>query len=96
MREYRLNGFADYLIDGLMPLLTEFHAAPFSRLRKEVEIVNKLGLHARPAALFVRCVIRFNSCDARIRYLIRPAPLSMAIEHFFISCVVHHIAPHTC
>ena len=29
--------------------------------RKEVEIVNKLGLHARPAALFVRCVIRFKS-----------------------------------
>ncbi len=28
---------------------------------KEVEIVNKLGLHARPAALFVRCVIRFKS-----------------------------------
>ena len=30
-------------------------------MRKEVEIVNKLGLHARPAALFVRCVIRFKS-----------------------------------
>ena len=30
-------------------------------MRKEVEIVNKLGLHARPAALFVRCVIRFES-----------------------------------
>jgi phosphocarrier protein HPr len=28
---------------------------------KEVEIVNKLGLHARPAAQFVRCVIRFKS-----------------------------------
>ena len=30
-------------------------------MRKEVEIVNKLGLHARPAALFVRCAIRFKS-----------------------------------
>ena len=30
-------------------------------MRKEVEIVNKVGLHARPAALFVRCVIRFKS-----------------------------------
>ena len=28
---------------------------------REVEIVNKLGLHARPAALFVRWVIRFKS-----------------------------------
>ena len=28
---------------------------------KEAEIVNKLGLHARPAALFVRCVIRLKS-----------------------------------
>jgi phosphocarrier protein len=39
----------------------QFQVAPFSRMRKEVEIVNKLGLHARPAALFVRCVIRFKS-----------------------------------
>ena len=30
-------------------------------MRREVEIVNKLGLHARPAALFVRWVIRFKS-----------------------------------
>ena len=30
-------------------------------MRKEVEIANKLGLHARPAALFVRTVIRFES-----------------------------------
>jgi phosphocarrier protein len=30
-------------------------------MRREVEIVNKLGLHARPAALFVQCVIRFRS-----------------------------------
>jgi len=30
-------------------------------MRKEVEIVNKLGLHTRPAADFVRCVVRFKS-----------------------------------
>jgi len=30
-------------------------------MQREVEIVNKLGLHARPAALFVRCVVRFKS-----------------------------------
>jgi phosphocarrier protein HPr len=30
-------------------------------MRKQVEIVNKLGLHARPAALFVRYVLRFKS-----------------------------------
>jgi phosphocarrier protein HPr len=33
---------------------------PF-RMQREVEIVNKLGLHARPASEFVRCVIRFKS-----------------------------------
>ncbi len=31
------------------------------RMQREVEIVNKLGLHARPAAEFVQCVIRFES-----------------------------------
>jgi phosphotransferase system HPr (HPr) family protein len=30
-------------------------------MRREVEIVNKLGLHARPAARFVRWVNRFKS-----------------------------------
>ena len=30
-------------------------------MRKEVEILNPLGLHARPAAEFVRCVMKFNS-----------------------------------
>ena len=33
----------------------------FYRMQRQVEIVNKLGLHARPAALFVQCVIRFQS-----------------------------------
>ena len=30
-------------------------------MRREVEIVNELGLHARPAAEFVRCVQTFTS-----------------------------------
>jgi phosphocarrier protein len=30
-------------------------------MQRQVEIINKLGLHARPAALFVQCVIRFRS-----------------------------------
>ena len=30
-------------------------------MRREVEILNPLGLHARPAAEFVRCVQSFNS-----------------------------------
>jgi phosphocarrier protein HPr len=32
---------------------------------REVEIVNKLGLHARPAALFVRWVNRFKSTTTK-------------------------------
>lgn len=30
-------------------------------MRREVEILNKLGLHARPAAEFVRCAHEFES-----------------------------------
>ena len=30
-------------------------------MRREVEILNELGLHARPAAEFVRCVQGFES-----------------------------------
>ena len=30
-------------------------------MRKEVEILNLLGLHARPAAEFVRCVQKYHS-----------------------------------
>ena len=36
-------------------------AAALNGMRKEVEIVNKLGLHARPASEFVRCAIGFKS-----------------------------------
>ena len=35
-------------------------------MRREVEILNQLGLHARPAAEFVRCAQRFQ-CDVTIR-----------------------------
>jgi phosphocarrier protein HPr len=30
-------------------------------MERELEIVNKLGLHARPAAEFVQCVLKFQS-----------------------------------
>ena len=30
-------------------------------MRRELEILNPLGLHARPAAEFVRCVLTFSS-----------------------------------
>jgi phosphocarrier protein HPr len=30
-------------------------------MRREVQIVNELGLHARPAAEFVRCAMSFES-----------------------------------
>jgi phosphocarrier protein len=30
-------------------------------MRREVEILNQLGLHARPAAEFVRCVQKFDA-----------------------------------
>ena len=35
--------------------------AALNCMRKEVKNVIKLGLHARPASEFVRCVIRFKS-----------------------------------
>ena len=61
-RSVVLNGFADCLIVGFIAAgKKQVQGAPFSRMRKEVEIVNKLGLHARPAALFVRYVLRFKS-----------------------------------
>jgi phosphocarrier protein HPr len=36
-------------------------AARPDRIEKEVTIVNRLGMHARPAALFVRVASRFRS-----------------------------------
>ena len=35
-------------------------------MRREVEIINELGLHARPAAEFVRCVQKMK-CEVTIR-----------------------------
>ncbi len=35
-------------------------------MRREVEIINEMGLHARPAAEFVRCVQKFE-CEITIR-----------------------------
>jgi phosphocarrier protein len=35
--------------------------APIQKLDKEIPIVNRLGLHARPAAMFVRIASRYRS-----------------------------------
>src|SRR5580765_3613879 len=36
-------------------------AAAVQKVEKEIPIVNRLGLHARPAAMFVRIASRFRS-----------------------------------
>jgi phosphocarrier protein HPr len=36
-------------------------AAPAQKLEKEVTVVNRLGLHARPAAMFVRIASRHRA-----------------------------------
>jgi phosphocarrier protein len=36
-------------------------ASPFQKLEKDVPVINRLGLHARPAAMFVRIASRFRS-----------------------------------
>ena len=36
-------------------------AAPFQKLEKDVPVINRLGLHARPAAMFVRIASRYRS-----------------------------------
>jgi phosphocarrier protein HPr len=36
-------------------------AAPAQKLEKEITIVNRLGLHARPAAMFVRIASRHRA-----------------------------------
>jgi len=36
-------------------------AATMQKIEKEVPIVNRLGLHARPAAMFVRIASRYRS-----------------------------------
>src|SRR5438876_10880471 len=37
------------------------HAAPGEKIEKEISIVNRLGLHARPAAMVVRIASRYRS-----------------------------------
>lgn len=36
-------------------------AGPGRKIEKEIVIINRLGLHARPAAMFVRIASRFRS-----------------------------------
>jgi phosphocarrier protein HPr len=37
------------------------NVSPSQKLEKEIAIVNRLGLHARPAAMFVRIASRYRS-----------------------------------
>src|SRR3954467_4664382 len=44
-----------------MGLLNRNKPAAGNRIEKEVTIVNRLGMHARPAAMFVRIASRYRS-----------------------------------
>jgi phosphocarrier protein HPr len=55
----KLTGKKGFLLRDLESRARRLYV-PF-RMRREVEIVNKLGLHARPAAEFVQCVLKFKS-----------------------------------
>jgi phosphocarrier protein len=44
-----------------MGLLNRRSQGPAQKLEKEITIVNRLGLHARPAAMFVRIASRYRS-----------------------------------
>lgn len=44
-----------------MGLLNRRSAGPGQKLEKEITIINRLGLHARPAANFVRIASRYRS-----------------------------------
>ena len=44
-----------------MGLLNRKSAGPAQKLEKEITIINRLGLHARPAAMFVRIASRYRS-----------------------------------
>jgi phosphocarrier protein HPr len=44
-----------------MGLLNRRSSGPSQKLEKEVTIINRLGLHARPAAMFVRIASRYRS-----------------------------------
>src|SRR5437588_11759901 len=45
-----------------MGILNRKGSADADKLEKEITIVNRLGMHARPAAMFVRIASRFR-CD---------------------------------
>ena len=38
-------------------------AARGQKIEKEITIINRLGLHARPAAMFVRIASRYDRCE---------------------------------
>jgi phosphocarrier protein len=44
-----------------MGLLNRRSSGPAQKIEKEITIINRLGLHARPAAMFVRIASRFRS-----------------------------------
>ena len=44
-----------------MGLLNRRSSGPSQKIEKEVTIINRLGLHARPAAMFVRIASRYRS-----------------------------------
>jgi phosphocarrier protein HPr len=44
-----------------MGLLNRRSASAGQKLEKEITIINRLGLHARPAAMFVRIASRYRS-----------------------------------
>ena len=44
-----------------MGLLNRKSGGPAHKLEKEITIINRLGLHARPAAMFVRIASRYRS-----------------------------------
>ena len=44
-----------------MGLLNRRSSGPSQTIEKEITIINRLGLHARPAAMFVRIASRYRS-----------------------------------
>ena len=44
-----------------MGLLNRRSSGPGMKIEKEITIINRLGLHARPAAMFVRISSRYRS-----------------------------------
>src|SRR4051795_11050509 len=44
-----------------MGLLNRRSSGPSQKIEKEITIINRLGLHARPAAAFVRIASRYRS-----------------------------------